>query len=141
MHSACHLFFGKFHKGLRDLFDLHTLLSDYCADVRFLDRLMARSERMGLALPVLDALQQSHRLFGTKIPMKGLRTFERRNGKRWLQWARNWFFDQVLRPNHSSASTSVTRFARWLAFARSHWLRMPVPLLIYHLSHKLFAAD
>ena len=141
MHSACHLFFGEFHKGLRDLFDLHALLSDYCADDRFLDRLMARSERMGLALPVLDALQQSHRLFGTKIPMKGLRTFERRNGKRWLQWARNWFFDQVLRPNHSSASTSVTRFARWLAFARSHWLRMPVPLLIYHLSHKLFAAD
>jgi hypothetical protein len=141
MHSACHLFFGEFHKGLRDLFDLHTLLSDFSSDAQFWGRLLARSESMGLTLPVLDALQQSRRLFGTDIAIEVLRDFERRSRTSWPQWTRTWLFDQVLRPNHSSAVGATTRFAQRMAFARSHWLRMPLPLLIYHLSHKLFSAD
>lgn len=141
MHSACHLFFGEFHKGLRDLFDLHLLISDFSKEPDFLVKLMNRSQSLGLALPVLDALQQSQRLFGTKLPDDYLQEFASRNGKRWNQWARNWLFDQVLRPNHSSAWSSTTKFAQWLAFARSHWLRMPVPMLVYHLSHKLFVTD
>jgi len=141
MHSACHLFFGEFHKGLRDIFDLHLLLSDFSKEPDFLVRLINRSESLGLALPVLDALQQSKRLFGTKLPVDFLEEFASRHGKLWNQWARSWLFDQVLRPNHSSAWSSTTKFAQWLAFARSHWLRMPVPMLVHHLSHKLFIAD
>ncbi len=137
MHSSCHLFFGEFHKGLRDLYDLHLLLSDFGSDPVFWERLRSRSETMGLAIPVMDAVQHAQRLFRTSVPAGYLQSFAARP----LQdrWLRKWLFDQVLRPPHPSADSAGTRFAHWLAFARSHWLRMPLPMLVYHLSHKLIA--
>ena len=137
IHSACHLFFGEFHKGLRDLFDLHQLLSEFSRDPIFLARLTDRAIELGLAQPVSDALQQCIRLFGTDIPPETINRFETPHSGLWKLFPRNWLLDQVLRPNHSSATNATTRFAQWLAFARSHWLRMPLPLLAYHLSHKL----
>lgn len=141
IHSASHLFLDEFHKGLRDLFDLHSLMSEFSVDPMFWEKLIARSEFLGLAVPVCDALRQSVRLFKTKVPSDVLQNFERRHCAALNQRARLWLFDQVLRPHHSSASNALTQFARWIAFARSHWLRMPVPLLAYHLSHKLLRRD
>ena len=141
IHSACHLFFDEFHKGLRDLYDLHMLFSEFSENASFWRSLMSRAESMGLAWPVLDALQQCQRLFATNIPEEFLNEFQNRQGHRILQSARQWLFDQVLRPNHSSATSTFTHFAQWLAFVRSHWLKMPVPLLVFHLSHKLMVKD
>lgn len=141
IHSACHLFFGEFHKGLRDLFDLHRLLTEYSKDPRFWEHLFDRAEELRLTRSVSDAIRHCVRLFETDIPPKTISRFESRRSWFWKFFPRNWLFDQVLRPNHSSAANSVTRLAQWLAFARSHWLRMPLPLLAYHLSHKLVAKD
>lgn len=141
IHSACHLFFDEFHKGLRDLYDLHGLFLEFSEDSAFWQKLMSRAENLGLALPVLYALQQCRRLFGTTIPDDFLSEFQNRNGQRSLENVRQWLFDQVLRPNHSSATSAFTPFAQWLAFVRSHWLKMPMPLLVFHLSHKILLKD
>lgn len=136
IHSASHLFFGEFHKGLRDLYDLHALFSQFSVNGGFWERLVLRAEKLGLAQPVLDALSESRRLFGTFAPEGVFKSLQARCGNKGNNRLRTWLFDQALRPNHPSAHEPLTHFAQWLVFARSHWLRMPLPLLIYHLGHK-----
>lgn len=138
IHSACHLFFGEFHKGLRDLHDLHVLLTDFSADPTFWDDLVARAQHLQLALPVLDAFEQCRRIYETKIPQSATQPLRHAATTVWPRWIRRWLFGQALRPAHESAYGRSTQLAQWLTFVRSHWLRMPVPLLTYHISHKLF---
>ena len=57
IHSACHLFFNEFHKGLRDLYDLHWLLRQAGEDEEFWESLVARSLELGLGRPLHDALE------------------------------------------------------------------------------------
>lgn len=139
IHSSCHLFFGEFHKGLRDLLDLHVLLTDLASDANFWSQLLARAEYLGLTQPVVDALQQSRRVYGTVIPESVLGHLQSRSTTRWPRWTRTWLFEHAFRPNHVSAYGAATPLAHWLIFARSHWLRMPLPLLVYHILHKLFS--
>jgi len=136
IHSACHLFLGEFHKGLRDLFDLHVLFEDFGPRSGFWERLVSRSIEAGLARPVLDAMQQARRLFNTRIDVNAQALLEVRAGHPALPGVREWLFDQVLRPDHPLCRSAATGTARWLAYARSHWLRMPLPLLVYHLGYK-----
>lgn len=138
IHSACHLFFGEFHKGLRDLYDLHVLLTDFSVDPMFWDDLIERAKHLQLSLPVLDALEQCHRVYETRIPPSVTQALRPAAASAWPRWMRAWLFDHALRPAHESAYGGSTRLAHWLTFVRSHWLRMPLPLLAYHLSHKLF---
>ena len=141
IHCATHLFFGEFHKGLRDLYDFHTLVSAYAPEHAFWGRLRERSQLLGLERPVADALRHARRLYETEVPEDSLRTFTQRTRGLWPGFLRHWLFDQVLRAPHVSAAEGATRMAGWLATVRSHWLRMPVPLLVYHLSHKLMAHE
>lgn len=141
IHSASHLFFGEFHKGLRDLYDLHSLFVQFSPNDGFWERLLARADELHLTEPVLDALGESSRLFGTAIPEEVFRRYKGRCGGLSTHRLRTWLFEQALRPNHPSAHDSMTSVAQWLIFARSHWLRMPLPLLAYHLSHKAFFRD
>ena len=139
IHSACHLFFGEFHKGLRDLLDLHILLTDFSVDPTFWEALVERAERLRLALPVLDAIEQCQRIYETRVPPAVVVLLERAATTAWPRVTRAWLFDHALRPAHASAFGRSTRLAHWLTFVRSHWLRMPLPLLAYHLSHKAFS--
>lgn len=141
IHCATQLFFGVFHKGLRDLYDFHTLVSAYAPGHAFWERLRERAELLGLMLPVADALRQARRLYETEVPADALRMFTRRSQGIWPAFVRHWLFDQVLRAPHGQAAEGANRVAGWLAKVRSHWLRMPTPLLVYHLSHKLVAHE
>lgn len=128
LHSASHLFFGEFHKGLRDLHDLHQLLLEFGEAPGFWPQLQARAEELGLQLPLADALAQCQRLLGTPVPLQ----MPARSP--WPARWRNWLFRHALRSPHPSSKRSG--FALWLVFVRSHWLRMPLGLLVYHLLHK-----
>jgi hypothetical protein len=44
----------------------------------------------------------------------------------------------ALRP---SGRHAATRFARRLLFFRGHWLKMPVPMLAWHLTVKTFRRE
>ncbi|MBV8500918.1 MAG: nucleotidyltransferase family protein [Paucibacter sp.] len=140
IHSACHLFFGEFHKGLRDLHDLNLLLSDFGQRAEFWDNLVDRARYLQLSLPLLDALTQGRRLYGTQIPDNTLRQLKACKTSPFPGFMRAWLFEHALRPAHPSAFGTTTRLANKVAFARSHWLRMPLPLLVYHLSYKAFIA-
>ena len=47
-------------------------------------------------------------------------------------------FVRALAPTHASCADAFTPAARFAAFVRAHWLRMPAHLLIPHLVHKAF---
>ncbi|WP_342616223.1 nucleotidyltransferase family protein [Rhodoferax sp. GW822-FHT02A01] len=138
IHSACHLFFGEFHKGLRDLHDLHLLLSDFGAEEQFWRDLVARANALNLALPLLDALTQCNRLYHTQVPARVFADLGRLGTSPYPTFLRNWLFEHALRPVHTSAFGWTTWLAHRAVFVRSHWLRMPLPLLLYHLTYKVF---
>lgn len=141
IHCAAHLFFGEFHRGLRDLYDFHTLVSAHPPESPFWDRLLDRAFLLGLELPVADALRQSRRLYETEIPASTLRVFSRKARGMWPSFMREWLFEQMLRPPHTPGEEGANRLGNWLGRVRSHWLRRPLPLLVYHLSHKLTTYD
>ena len=136
IHSACHLFLGEFHKGLRDLFDLHMLFEEFGARDGFWGRLVERAADTGLGRPTLDAMQQTQRAFGTRISPEARTQLLEWEGDARLPALRDWVFEHALRPAHPACRGPGTGVARWLAYARSHWLRMPLPLLVYHLGYK-----
>ena len=45
-------------------------------------------------------------------------------------------FSRALMPDHASCDDKFTPLARWLLYIRSHYLRMPLHLLIPHLLRK-----
>lgn len=139
IHSACHLFFGEFQKGLRDLFDLHVLLSEFSKTNAFWNKLESRAEQMGLGEAVLDALTQCQRVFGSDIDQETFKHLGKAHRHPFTGRIRGWIFEHALRSPHPSASGKWTGLARWLAYARSHKLRMPMALLVYHLSYKAIA--
>lgn len=141
IHSSCHLFFGEFHKGLRDLYDLHQLFSENEFKESFWKKLLVQAEELGLSQPVFDALTETRRVFGTNIPNFIVEKLVSQSRNKISKKARSWLFDMALRPNHPSAQNTGSRFAQWMIFARSHHLRMPLPLLIYHLGRKSLSRE
>ncbi len=45
-------------------------------------------------------------------------------------------FLRALNPAHPSCDDKWTGLARWLLYLRAHWLKIPLRLLIPHLSRK-----
>jgi hypothetical protein len=50
-------------------------------------------------------------------------------------------YQRALRPDHASCSDAWTPLARLALYVRSHWIRMPFLLLVYHLARKALVAE
>jgi hypothetical protein len=135
LHSAVHLYQeGEFDHGLRDLLDLRDLLVHFGAAPEFWTKLLVRAEQLKLEEPLAFALFHLQRVFGYVAPV----TFV---NKRLGQWSirhrvLNRSLQIALRPNHPSCDTLFTSVARLLLYMRSHWIRMPIYLLLPHLLRK-----
>lgn len=138
MHSACHLFFGELQKGLRDLYDLHCLLDEYAQDDAFQSALLPQARRHQLEYPVLLAIHFSHRIFGTAVSPALLAECGRRLAARLAGPLTDHLIDAAMFPLHPSSDSAWRRARRQILYARSHWLRMPLHLLIPHLAYKAF---
>lgn len=138
LHSAAHLFQeGEFDHGLRDLLDLDDLLLHFAAaDPGFWPALLARAEALGLQVPLFHALHHVERLFGSTAPaalQPAVRALKPAGPSR---AAMGWLLGRALRPMHPSCDLPGTALARELLYLRSHWLRMPLQLLLPHLARK-----
>ncbi len=137
LHSAMHLFHeGEFGNGLRDLFDLDALLRHFDGDPGFWPTLAITANRMGVGRPLYYALTTTRRALGTPIPESALDDVAA--SAPWAPVARvmGWLFEQALVPVHESCATPSRRFAWLVLYLRSHWLRMPAPMLALHLGRK-----
>lgn len=141
LHSATHLFHeGEFDHGLRDLTDLDALLRHFAAgDEQFWARLVERAKQLDLARPLHYALRYTKAMLDTPVPPAILQTAAA-GGPGWLRGKfMDSLFERAFAPRHPSCDGWWTRPALWLLFVRSHWLKMPLRLLVPHLLHQAFA--
>ena len=141
LHSAVHLYQeSEFDHGLRDLLDLHDLLLHFGREPAFWSELLARARELGLEEPLFHLLHQAQRLFGLPLPAEAAAALAARpiGGPAMSLVAA--LLAQALRPNHPSCDNPTARLARWLLYVRSHWMRMPLHLLLPHLMRKAYMA-
>lgn len=137
LHSATHLFHeGEFANGLRDLFDLDALVRQHGAEPGYWARTVERAGRLGLRRPLHYALRHSERVLGTPVPPEVQRELARAAPPWPLPVVLDACYDRALQPQHPSCETPGAPAARLALYVRSHWLRMPLPLLVRHLARK-----
>jgi hypothetical protein len=138
LHSASHLFWGgEFENGLRDLSDIDLLLREFSDnDPEFWQKLLDRAGVLGLGQPLSYALRYTNKLLETPVPEKialASAVYASGSAKNKIM---DFLFLRALMPIHPSCDDSWAALARWLLYIRSHYLRMPLHLLIPHLSRK-----
>jgi hypothetical protein len=139
IHSAVHLFHeGEFTLGLRDLSDLDLLLKEFSIQENFWAKLLQRAEELKQQIPLFYALRYTHQILQTPVPESALKASEYQSPKRINKKLMDALFLRALMPDHESCNDRWTGLARWLLFVRSHWLKMPVYLMVPHLLRKAF---
>ena len=137
LHSATHLFHeGEFANGLRDLFDIDALLRDFGAERRFWDALIPRAAELGLGRSLYYALHTSSQILVTPVPPDVLAAAQAWRPVQPVATLMAWCYRHALQPAHASAETRSVQLARMVLYLRSHWLRMPFHLMVYHLGRK-----
>lgn len=137
LHSAAHLFHeGEPDNLLRDLSDLDLLMRHFSAETDFWPQLLARAQAHGLEQPLRLALRYCRQTLLTPIPDEVLDASRAQHSAGWRELALDAIYARALRPQHASAAERWTSWANRALYIRSHWLRMPLPLLAYHLLHK-----
>jgi hypothetical protein len=138
LHSATHLFQeGELENGLRDLFDLDSLLR-YLPTVvdGFWEILVPRAVELGLARPLYYALRYASLLLGTPVPAQVLAATRIGRPPSGVAWLMDACYARGLQPVHASLGGVEVSAARTALYLRSHWIRMPAHLLAYHLGRK-----
>ena len=126
LHSVAHAFAdGEFDGGLRNLWDIHCLITDFSRSPDFWPTLATRARLHMLTSPLARALRAAKRLFGTDIDPT-------------LAGSPDLFDDLIrqrllARNAWGYATRPILRRGFWL---RGHLLRMPLRLLIPHLWKK-----
>lgn len=137
IHSATHLFHeGEFHHGLRDLWDLDRMLRDFPnRDPCFWDGLVSRARELQLLGSLFHGLTYARTVFSTPIPEDVFR-----DASNWARSLRkpvmDFLFLRAFRPNQPQNSLPFTGLALNLLYVRSHYLRLPLYLLLPHLARK-----
>lgn len=130
LHSAAHVAYdGEFEGGARNLWDIHSLATDFARADGFWDRLAAAADRHQLRAPLSRALRLARRLYGTAVPeaLVGRMDLVDRLALRKLH-GRDRFGRQG------------AKISDRLLYIRGHWLRMPPLMLAQHLARKALRA-
>ena len=139
LHSAAHLFHeGEFRQGFRDLLDLDRLLKEFATSDDFWLKLLQRAEALQQQIPLYYALRYSQKIFSTPVPENILLSSKNQVPNCIATLLMDALFLRALLPDHDSCNDKWSGLARWLLFVRSHWLKMPVYLIIPHLLRKAF---
>ncbi|MEQ9462697.1 MAG: nucleotidyltransferase family protein [Haliea sp.] len=138
LHSAAHLLLeGEFDNAFRDLSDLYLLLTELsAADPGFWDALLARSRELGLHRILYYALRYLARLLDLAVPPDITAGLQSAAPVAPVRWVMDRLFTSALLPISVAAPGVWPGFARFALYLRSHYLKMPLPLLARHLWHK-----
>lgn len=141
LHCAVNLFQNNELAGdLRDLLDCHDLLVFFSEkEVDFWKQLIERANQLSLGRPLFYALHFSVLMFKTPVPNKITDTLNNKPSAAVL-WMMNKLVPIALFPLHPDKPSKRDRVARTLLYLRSHWIRMPLYLLLPHLLYKSYLA-
>ena len=140
IHSAVHLFTeSEFHHALRDLSDLHLLISEYSDhDATFVTKLVARANDLGLSRYIWLALTFTKQVFETRFDAELINELSYKAPSKLHKAMLAFSYSQVFRPNHSSCRTWKLGVAEEILFWRSHLIKMPLRILLPHLVKKSY---
>ncbi len=138
LHSAAHLFQdGEMAGGIRDLTDLDLLLGYFGTnEPGFWERLVPRAQSLHLTRPLFYALRFSRRLLGTAIPPEVDALIVRFGPPGPVLALMDGLTDRALLPPAVDSHGWDIDLANFLLLIRGHWLKMPLPILAKHLTHK-----
>lgn len=133
LHSATHLFYDSdLSDQLRDLVDLDSLLRHFSRAASFWEELMPRATQLELRRPLFYALRYTQALLGTPVPFE----FKSQRPMAPVRFLMDGLVPGALFPGHPDYPRWLTGVNRWLLYVRSHYLRMPMYLLMPHLVRK-----
>jgi len=138
LHSAAHLFYDAelTDSDFRDLVDLHEILTLFSENKpEFLEMLEKRSCELQLQRPLYYTFYFSKNLLNTQIPKKLITEHSGRPSV-FVRWVMEKLVPVSLLPEHPDYPRKRVALARWLLYIRSHYLRMPLYLLLPHLMKK-----
>ncbi len=139
IHSAGHLFYdGELEHGCRDLVDLDALIRENCSSGNeiFVDSLITRSQQLGLERAVFYALRYVRMILRGSIYYNNEANKQIGSPGFWQLKLMDFMFLRALMPDHKSCNDFFTPLARFYLYLRSHFLKMPVSILIPHLFRK-----
>jgi hypothetical protein len=137
LHSAAHAFQdGDLKRGLKDIIDIDDLLRYFGVNAGFWDDLIKRSEELNLNRPLYYALRYSRLVLNTPIPLPVMEQ-SRKFAPPWpVRQLMDELIAKVLSPRFRGWPGMIYSVAASTLYVRSHWLRMPPPLLARHLVHQ-----
>jgi len=136
LHSATHLFNNEdMAHALRDLTDIDQLLRQFAQDSRFWTALAQRAGELDLWRPLYYALRCASGVLETPVPNDVIIRATRKARDTPSSRLTHRLLRHALRP---SVINPATLWARRLLYIRGHWLKMPLPLLAWHLTIKAF---
>lgn len=139
LHCAVNLFQNnELADDLRDLLDLHDALAAFAEeDPGFWGELTERANLLNLGKPLFYGLRFARLIFQTPVPVN---TEDQLNEKPFIfsRWFMHVLVPPALFPLHPDKPSKYARLARFLLYLRSHWIRMPLRLLLPHLAYKCY---
>lgn len=138
LHAMTHLMFGEdLADALRELVDIDDLLRHFGKhEPGFWTRFWPRAEQLDLARPAFYGLRYAGALLGTPVPAAVAAASRAGAPPTSVIRLMDQLVPQALFPAHPDAALRRTGLARTLLYVRSHWIRMPAPMLARHLGYK-----
>jgi hypothetical protein len=134
LHRATHLFYdGDLRDSLRELVDIHELITTYSTEDEFENRLAQRAQVLGLGKPLYYALYFCRNLLGTDISEQVINDLEKYANRTPTRQILCFFMQRQLTSLSPGQRGFVTTVSGWVLFLRSHWIKMPPLLLARHL--------
>jgi len=115
---------------------LNLLLRHFGKRPGFWDELLARAELHGLRRPLYHVLRHAQRVLGTPIPPAVVAAAGAGAPGPVTGALMDWLFRHRFTSGPSRHPGPGGRVAKGLLYLRAHWLRMPLPMLLRHLSVK-----
>lgn len=143
LHSATHLFHdGELEHGLRDLIDMDALIGQFSGERQFFETLLDRADELDLGRPLHYALKYCRAFLRTRVPDDIFASAARRSSPSpAIRTIMNVVVPQSIGSILEDRPGIKSRVSQFAMYVRSHYLRMPMHLLLPHLLRKQFVAD
>ena len=138
LHSATHLFHdGELEHGLRDLVDIDALIRQFSRQDQFFQALVARADELHLGRPLFYALKYAKAFLHTPIPDDIFSSVEGfANHSRMVRSIMAVVVPKSIGSILEDQPSNTSRVSQFAMYVRSHYVRMPMHLLLPHLLRK-----
>ena len=136
LHSIVHLFTNEdFSNGFRDLVDLYLLMEEY-GDESYWRELLSLAKRTGFIPELVFAIVSLQLVLEYQVPENVWTELDENARKRARGFWAAHIFRRSVRPHHRMVCGPAESGAILLTYLRGHWIKMPFPVLVGHLSVK-----